>query len=155
MIRGGFDQRGSPRILGLVVANGLPDSIPAEVTFLLDTGSDSTCLHPRDAYRLGVSLSSLKPTVVQNGIGGTAEYDRIQTCLYFLETRWLWKPSRMLGYDVCLHVALPTEANRNIPSLLGKDILHRWNILYAPRSGKLECQPSSIFDHEIILPRGY
>ena len=46
----------------------------ADITFLVDTGADTTYLHPNDGADLGVPFDLLQGVATSQGIGGTASY---------------------------------------------------------------------------------
>ena len=70
MIVGRFDS-----MEGLLLKAGSPSPrllVDERVLFLLDTGADSTCLHPRDADPVGIPFSRLGNRVYSRGIGGSS-----------------------------------------------------------------------------------
>ena len=104
------------------------------VDFLLDTGADSTCLHPYDAQEIGVPFDLLRDEAYSGGVGGSALYYRERARLSFRDG------SITSAYDIQLLIARPTTSNRTFPSLLGRDIINRWSVLYEPINGRLECR---------------
>lgn len=68
MIRGRFDHYRRPYVLGRLI---LPRwNIQGEVDFLVDTGADSTIIHPYDGHRLRVPFAELESEILSVGIGG-------------------------------------------------------------------------------------
>ena len=143
MIKGSFDTAGNPVILaGLVIPEfDLHLHGSSIVRFLVDTGASGTCLHPADARRLGVPIDGLQASLSSRGIGGRAEYASASAQIYFQEPHGIRSRFRLIGYNIDLAVALPTEENAVLPSLLGRDILNQWDIRYDMQRSLLECRP--------------
>ena len=119
---------GVPFLFGLVL---LPDlKNVGSVEFLVDTGASQSCLHPADARTLGIDLSSLAYTRRSQGVGGYAAYSPHNAYILFPGG----KPE---PENLELQIAEPNDLNLNLPSLLGRDIISRWRMLYAPSSGEL------------------
>ena len=74
MIAGGFDARERPilRARLLVPRFGIDD----EVSFMVDTGAVSTCLHPFDAELIGFPFDELIAPFDMVGVGGNSRYYR-------------------------------------------------------------------------------
>lgn len=136
MIRASFDPE-SPYPVPVVRGGVLiPALSPAWtfITFLIDTGAATSCVHPTDALALGgMTLSMLKrpPARFQvhtrQGIGGPARYfvlpatyafvhhdDRIQYIMNSSVNIAQWRPDNeylpsLLGWDVLGHFTLVTN----------------------------------------------
>ena len=130
MIIGAFDREGRPYIRGEVAIPRL--GVKRHVTFLIDTGADRTCIHPEDARRAGIPFDRLVEAKVSSGIGGRAVYFREPAVVSFVDEM----VKRL--YAVDLLIAEPTAANSGFPSLLGRDVLNRWRIVYDPTDSALE-----------------
>lgn len=130
MIRGRFDIHGRPLIRGIVFIPRF--DIRQPVSFLLDTGADSTCLNSKDANNLHIPRSSLRDATHVGGIGGGATYYREPAALYFLDG------ARIVTYDLILRVA--SSSTGGIPSLLGRDIFDNWRIEYDRSQDNLQCE---------------
>lgn len=131
MISSYIDAKSAPYVYGQVVIPRL--RITANVDFLLDTGADSTCLHPYDAGEIGVPFDMLRDEAYSGGVSGRASYYRERALLSFRDG-----PSSSV-YDIRLLIARPTTSNSRLPSLLGRNIINRWSVLYEPTNGRLEC----------------
>ena len=131
MISGRFDAFGRPYVEGRLIIPRL--QVNHNVSFLLDTGADSSCLHPGDAVGAGVPFEQLRDRGLSRGIGGASPY--------FQEPATLSFPDGIAAriYQVGLLIAEPDETNRNLPSLLGRNIVNHWYVEYDPASGRLEC----------------
>ena len=57
MIIGEFDEHGRPYVAGRLIIPRL--RVDQRTAFLLDTGADRTCLHPRDTNRAGIPIEEL------------------------------------------------------------------------------------------------
>ena len=131
MIIGEFDDRGRPYVEGRVIIQRL--NINGIVRFLLDTGADRTCLHPRDARRARMPFDQLGNRRTSRGIGGSSSYFSETTILAFVD-----KP-QMRFYELELLIAEPHERNEELPSLLGRDVINHWYMQYDPAVTRLEC----------------
>ena len=131
MIVGQFDAFGRPYMEGRLIIPRL--QVNQNVSFLLDTGADSTCLHPGDAAGAGVPFGQLRNRGLSRGIGGKSPYFREPATLLF--------PDGLVArlYEVGLLIAEPDESNGNLPSLLGRNIINHWHMEYDPANGRLEC----------------
>ena len=140
MIRSFFGPRNTPYISCRVVIPRL--GLDRRIDFLLDTGADSTCLHPSDAQMLGIPFDMLRDESISSGIGGGASYYRESALLAFRDG------PITSGYNIRLLIARPTTSNARLPSLLGRNIISRWSVLYEPINGRLECR---VLDADFIL----
>ena len=133
MITGFFSEIGRPYISGTVA---LPRfGVSTYVTFLLDTGADSSCLHFRHTSELAVPESSLGNEVHAGGVGGTAAYYREPAIVTFK-----YGPGRIYeaSYNIDLDLSYSDETLA-MPSLLGRDILDDWHIEYSRKRNLLRC----------------
>ena len=137
MIRGSFD-RGRPVVECRLVIPRL--SVNHRLLLLVNTGASASCLHPADAIRAGIPFGELGNRVGYLGIGGSSAYFRESANLPFDDDSYLQI------YRLDLLIAAPTEGNRDLPSLLGRDVLNSWCVDYDPADGRLECTVRSA-DH--------
>ncbi len=145
MLLGGFDAiTGMPFVYGRVM---LPDIAPStEIQFLVDTGSTSTMLLPRDSMRMGIDFDALPGRIRGSvGIGGNAELKRMPALMLFRE------PERgVYVYEIELAVARPHPSIGDLPSLLGRDILNRWDMHYSAPTDSLTFEVLDA-DHTVLL----
>ena len=125
MLHGRFgESSGRPYVAARVVIPRL--GLAGNVSFLFDTGADSTVLMPADAATLGVDYALLANPSESFGIGGTA-------ATYIEAARLAFADSggeRVYGYGVSLRIHHPTDDAMRVPSLLGRDVIDRWRVTY-------------------------
>ena len=137
MISGSFD-RGRPVVECRFVIPRL--SVNHRLMLLVDTGASASCLHPADAIRAAIPFEELGNRVDYLGIGGSSAYFRESANLLFEDD------FHLQIYRLDLLIAAPTASNRDLPSLLGRDVLNRWRMDYDPAGRRLECTVRSA-DH--------
>jgi len=81
------------------------------VSFLLDTGADSTVLMQLDAIRLNIDYASLTETRINTGIGGNSTDWIVPATLLFSEPR-----VKIYGYDITLTIVQPKPELETCPS---------------------------------------
>ena len=110
-------------------------AIIEDVDFLVDTGTDTTILHPEDGSRLGCPFDELSNPVDVTSAGG------LQT--YYAETAVVSFYDGEVRYDfrINLHIGKPHPVTDGLDSLLGRDILNEMEMEYAPRRERLIFQP--------------
>ena len=147
MITGSFGEgSGRPLIEGKIIPPRL--AVEGDVSFLMDTGADTSVLMPSDAKNLGVQYNLLEGDRECGGIGGTVHSFIERAILVFFH------PNRTLyGYDLEIDI-MPYDAEmEEVPSLLGWDVLDRWRIVYDPQGAGLRAKPRSA-DITIDLTQG-
>ena len=140
MIEGYFDPAGRPYVRAYVVVPS-PQPAPEATALLLDTGADNTFIQPAGARKLGISTQDLSPTGTSRGIGGTISYGTVPAFIAFQERPWPWRKTRLVYFQTEPAVAVPDRGNRNLPSLLGRDVIDRCRLLYDKTRGKLQLTP--------------
>ena len=85
MIVGEFDELGSPYVDCRVILPRL--GVNHDVSFLLDTGADRTCLHLHDARMARIPIDRLTDRLGTCGIGGQTPYFREPSILSFPDVR--------------------------------------------------------------------
>ena len=81
VIRGRFDQQGRPYVQGWLILPRL--NIQGDIEFLVDTGADSTIIHPSDGQRLRMPFEELQSEISSVGIGGSQPYFTEDAVLLF------------------------------------------------------------------------
>ncbi len=137
MIIGGFgESSGRPFIGGRIILPRL--DIQGDVSFLMDTGADTSVLMPSDAGKVGIPYDLLEGDRECAGVGGTVHSFVERAILVFSH------PDRTLyGYDLEIDIMPYDAAMEEVPSLLGRDVLDRWRILYDPQGSGLRAKPRS------------
>ena len=143
MLVGKFDLLKQPRLTGrLAIPGASPDShIVGEVQFLVDTGAHSTVLMPDDVGRMGIDCNTLtRDPRTSVGVGGRAHNHITPAFVAFEE-----QGAGIQVYRINLVVFDPNEHldQAGVPSLLGRDILNRWEMLYNPSKDRLEFRVNS------------
>lgn len=136
MIRGEFGSAGQPVVEGYLT---LPRfGIGRNITFLVDTGAYATCLHPRDGTLTAIPFDQLENPVTSDGVGGPATYFRERAVLEFVDG----DAREIRGCEVDVLIAKPSadpmHSINRLPSLLGRDIIDRWRMVYDRTEGVLE-----------------
>ena len=108
--------------------------IDAEIHFLLDTGADSTSLHPRDAISVEIPVEHLHNRSLSHGIGGSSAYFNEPAELAFPNA----SETTFYCYRVNLQIAEPSETNTGLPSLLGRDVFNHWYMRFDPPNLRLD-----------------
>lgn len=128
MIRG-FFERSAPLLRVALFLPGITADW-AEVTFLVDSGAAATCLHPHDATTaVGIDRARLAAPeqwplqVGMRGVGG-------RSSLFVVPARYGFRhdDGAIEIIDADIHIAQLTAANETLPSLLGRDLLARFQV---------------------------
>ena len=143
MLQGRFgNTSGRPYIEARVAFPRL--NIAGDISFIFDTGADSSLLMPIDSSRMGVDFSQLTTTTESHGIGGLNKQFLEPAILAFTE------PGVCLHiYLLSLRIATPTPEIADIPSLLGRDIIDRWAITYDKQNTGLTAE---VFQSDLQFP---
>ncbi len=136
MIRGGFEPAGWPFVEGWLT---LPRfNVTRSVIFLVDTGAYATCIHPQDGAQARIPFDLLERPVPSDGVGGTATYFLEPAILEFVDG----DAREIRRYEIDVRVAKPAPDPRHsinrLHSLLGRDIIDRWRMLYDRSDNLLE-----------------
>lgn len=136
MIRGEFGPAGQPVVEGYLT---LPRfGTTRNLTFLVDTGANATCIHPRDGILAATPFGQLGNPVTSHGVGGPATYYRERAILEFVDG----DAREIRSYEVDVLIAKPAadpmHSMNRLPSLLGRDIIDRWRMVYDRTEDVLE-----------------
>lgn len=137
MIHGYFDQYGRPYVEGRLTIERL--GIHGRVQFLVDTGADSTALHPHDGEVLRCRYDLLVSPRSMGGVGGEQDYypeDGATIIFYGEDIVYTFT-------DIRVNIAKPAPSNRNLPSLLGNDVLGLLRMDYHRSAGLLRLYHST------------
>ena len=129
MITGYFTPDGRPCVVCRVSVPRL--RFTGAVHFLIDTGSDTTIMHPYDGKYLRFPFDALtNPTDVLS-IAGTQEYYVENAIISFDDG------DATRGLDVELFIGKPHPILDDLDSLLGRDVLNRLGMEYDFLQGQL------------------
>ena len=127
MIRGYFSESDGinrPFIRCLVDFPSTPNARVIAPEFLIDTGADRSLLSPRDAIGIGLDFSILGRGPTSRGVGGETPTLLVESMIY------------VGGYTIPLTLSIP-EAQRPIPSVLGRDFLANFALFMEERTGRV------------------
>jgi hypothetical protein len=131
-LSGWFDPiTGRPLVQAFLVSQSARDM--GAITFLVDTGADRGILMPMDWRRLDLNPAAVSATVGIGGIGGMANF-RLEP----LRIRFRADSGQDYAYLTEIALAPAEPAYSRIRSLLGRDILDRWRMVYDPMNQRLE-----------------
>ena len=89
-----------------------------------------TLLMPADALRLGVNFNDPKLLRAPlNGVGGAAAGVVLQSVIAFAGNS-----GNVYVYQTMIFAAEPSPQIKDVPSLLGRNIIDQWEVTYAPKS---------------------
>ncbi len=107
--------------------------VGGDLSFLVDTGADETFLMPGDALTVGLDYSQLQNLDNSSrGAGGPIDSYHEDAWIAFSDGKTLY------GYAIRLSILAFREDMLTVPTLLGRDVLHRWGMRYRHSSGLLE-----------------
>jgi hypothetical protein len=130
MLRGRFGNTTlRPYLEGFLLIPKL--KINCGISFLVDTGSDSTVLMPADSKRLGIDFSKLGKPVEAGGVGGPCKIYITPATVIFEESE------KLIQYHTQLSICEEKPECMDLPSLLGRDILSQWRMNYSPTRRRL------------------
>jgi hypothetical protein len=127
MLRGRFgDSSGRPFIEGRLLLPRL--RIQTNISFLVDTGADTTVLLPADCLKMGIDYDDLVESPSTSvGIGGVSQNYAERALILFTE------PGKAIhAYELTIEIVDPDSYLMDIPSLLGRDVLNQWRMRYYP-----------------------
>ena len=101
--------------------------IDARISFLVDTGADSSLIAPADARKMSIDYTKLALPVEGVGMGGVFLSHPVRGSLVFADNRFMY-----LYHLDALDIAAPQPAIEHMPFLLGREILDRWRMVYDP-----------------------
>lgn len=143
MLRGRIGrERGELLLSGQVYLPNM--NVDGPVDFLVDTGADTTLISLDDLQALGADLAAVEglPVVQARGLGGRIELHEAAAVLSFDDG------AHEYHYEVTITIPRPGRAPR-IPSVLGRDILERWHMVYDRKADILTFE---VHDADLQVP---
>ena len=108
-----------------------------DVNFLVDTGSDTTILHPEGGQGLHCPYDELENPFTIESVSGTQIYYAEPAVISFYEGGGERRDFRVDG----LSIGKPHPALDELPSLLGRDVLNRLEMIYNFAANRLRFEP--------------
>ena len=99
---------------------------------MVDTGADNTLLMPGDAIRMGLDYSQLSAEQEVGSAGGKMSAYAEQAIVVFSQPT-----QQLFVYTITLLIAPVNPDMLDMPSLLGRDVIDRWDMTYRPTSKEL------------------
>lgn len=106
--------------------------IEHRMTFLVDTGCDTSTVMPADSNRMALPWPRLRMSGLAIGVGGAVREFSEPAALAFRDT-----DGGTYVYRLNISIMPPSTIMGDIPSLLGRDILNRWRMVYDPSIDEL------------------
>lgn len=130
----GFFKKGPLEAAYVVSTVTLKDlNVAHRVEFLVDTGASRTIISDRDALRLGVDYKKLLRAGLSLGIGGRVDtYASKNVDLVFLTADMEQYVERVEELYFLKHRRVDEDILK-IPSVLGRDILNKYLLIYDKR----------------------
>jgi len=114
-----------------------------DLSFLVDTAADSTVLMPDDGIRAGLDYGTLSERRPVANRGGSVQSFVEQALVLFSIPG-----ERLYLHRIALLVFPAAPDLQGAPSLLGRDVLDRWRMIYSPMEKRIEFEVLSS-DHEV------
>lgn len=144
MFRGTFaGPHGEPRLSVTVIISRL--GISRSVAFLVDTGADFTVLSPKTAIDIGINYNQLSKPKPVFGIAGEQGCHREKAMIVVAGP-----DSHTVEHPICIGILVPPDEpdpdrhRRPLPSLLGRDVLNHFRMVYDPMTGTLCFRPNNL-----------
>ena len=104
---------------------------------MFDTGADRTCLNSRLTVDLGIDEEELIRPIEVDGIGRykTVFYRETAALTFFDSDR-----DEHYAYPMEMLIASRATGNRNVESVLGRDVFDHWDTIYRPTENRLDCE---------------
>lgn len=102
------------------------------LTFLVDTGCDTSTVMPADSNRMALPWPRLRMSGLAIGVGGAVREFSEPAALAFRDS-----DGGTYVHRLNISTMPPSTIMGDIPSLLGRDILNRWRMVYDPSIDEL------------------
>jgi hypothetical protein len=119
--------------------------ISANISFLVDTGADCTVIMPGDGVRMSLDDSKLQNVTDSVGIGGLSRDFNEDAVMAFTDDVCIY------AYILPIRISTPSADIMAIPSLLGRDIIRRWEAIFDHTNARFEINVRSA-DWTVPIP---
>jgi len=111
-------------------------NIKANLPLLIDTGASSTMILWRDIERLKINITLIQGGDKEfTGLGGLTKAKPTLTTISFTsETRELLEEETEV---FVISSPCPSRKLKLLPSILGRDVVNKYNLSYSPRTDKV------------------
>ncbi len=120
-------------------------NVNAQVAFMVDTGADTSMLGASDAQDAGVDFTRLSRRSTAVSISGLAHPYLEEAALAFVDET----SASYLVYRLDLEILPVSTDVMEMPSLLGRDVLDRWRMVYDRENTELTFETRGA---DIVLP---
>ena len=130
---GNFDENGRPSV---AVAVSIASAV-GWVTFLVDTGADTSMLGWSDMRNFGIDPNTLPgPVTRMNGVSGSMQVKTVEADIIIVNPTSRRIRTVRVGLDLPIDPQPVDQDGRliDIPSLLGRDFLGQFRFTHDPRS---------------------
>lgn len=121
-------------ILNGYIKVGRPN-IEGSVSFMVDTGANKTVLMPKDALKLGVDFSQLGTPGKAGGVGAPAKIHIAAATVSLRDDDDEWVDHFI---DLGIVEPDPEGGNKDMPSLLGRDIINDYRMIFDAQSLRIQ-----------------
>ena len=97
-----------------------------EISFLVDTGAHTSIIMPSDGLAAGVDYTDLRFTETSNGVGGELKSVVVEGMINFVDSDFMY------CYQLKVQIAQCHEYLKDVPSIIGRDILSKWDLRVSP-----------------------
>jgi len=116
------------------------------IDFLVDTGSDSTILNPSDGVMMDIDYGKLRYNSDIYGVGQNIKASSQRALVTFATDE-----GKLVVYSIDLVITPNIPDIQILPSQLGTDVLHRWQMYWNSHEDRLDFKVLSV---DTILPSG-
>jgi hypothetical protein len=146
-IRGYFNADGSPFVDVIVFRRKA--GLARRISFLIDTGTPRTVISERDADKLGVTHTDMeKMNADMLGIGGFTQIFKLTGLTFSFITECGEHQREIDEVLVNKHDHLPDRFKKQIPSLLGRDVMGQYALVLDGRAEVVLLSDESVLEDD-------
>ena len=145
LVKGSFDvDSRRPYVQGLLFIPRLQKT--HRINFLVDTGSDSTILNPKDGKMMRINYDGLRYAEPIYGVGAKTKASVHSAIVAFASDG-----DSLVLYNIELDIMPNLPDTDILPSQLGTDVLHKWRMYWDSHQDRLEFE---VLSFDAVLPKG-